>query len=289
MLKFLGGFLMAMADSVPGVSGGTILFLLGLYDKFISSLSNLITGTKEERMDAIKFLIRLGIGWVCGFVSAVLVITSLFESHIYQVSSVFLGFIIFSIPLVIKQEMEVVKGKYLNLIYTALGMVVVIAITLLNPSGGAESAGVTLTFGSGVYVFVVGMIAISALVLPGISGSTLLLIFGLYMPVMSAVKGVLHFDFSNLPLCIVFGLGVIAGILLVIKLVDYMLKHHRSQTIYAIIGLMIGSLYSIVQGPTTLDVPKAAMTLDTFHILFFLLGGVIIIGLQLLQSKKDNK
>lgn len=289
MLKFLGGFLMAMADSVPGVSGGTILFLLGLYDKFISSLSNLITGTKEERMDAIKFLIRLGIGWGCGFVLAVLVITSLFESHIYQVSSVFLGFIIFSIPLVIKQEMEVVKGKYLNLIYTALGMAVVIAITLLNPSGGAESAGFTLTFGSGVYVFVVGMIAISAMVLPGISGSTLLLIFGLYMPVMSAVKGVLHFDFSNLPLCIVFGLGVIAGILLVIKLVDYMLKHHRSQTIYAIIGLMIGSLYSIVQGPTTLDVPKAAMTLDTFHILFFLLGGVIIIGLQLLQSKKDNK
>ena len=289
MLKLLGGFLMAMADSVPGVSGGTILFLLGLYDNFIGSLSKLISGTKEERIDSLKFLIRLGIGWACGFVLAVLVITTLFESHIYQVSSVFLGFIIFSIPIVIKQEMEVVKGKYLNLIYTVIGMSVVIAITLLNPAGGAESAGFTLTFGNGVYLFVVGMIAISAMVLPGISGSTLLLIFGLYMPVMSAVKGLLHFELSNLPICIIFGLGVIAGILLVIKLVDYMLKNHRSQTIYAIIGLMLGSLYSIVQGPTTLDVPKAAMTLDTFHILFFLLGGVIIIGLQLLQSKKDDK
>ena len=289
MLKFLGGFLMAMADSVPGVSGGTILFLLGLYDNFIGSLSKLISGTKEERIDSLKFLIRLGIGWACGFVLAVLVITTLFESHIYQVSSVFLGVIIFSIPFVIKQEMEVVKGKYLNLIYTVIGMSVVIAITLLNPAGGAESAGFTLTFGNGVYLFVVGMIAISAMVLPGISGSTLLLIFGLYMPVMSAVKGLLHFELSNLPICIIFGLGVIAGILLVIKLVDYMLKNHRSQTIYAIIGLMLGSLYSIVQGPTTLDVPKAAMTLDTFHILFFLLGGVIIIGLQLLQSKKDDK
>lgn len=288
MLKFLGGFLMAMADSVPGVSGGTILFLLGLYDQFIGSLSKLISGTKEERIDALKFLIRLGIGWVCGFVLAVLVITTLFESHIYQVSSVFLGFIIFSIPLVIKQEMEVVKGKYLNLIFTALGMAVVILITVLNPSSGAESTGFTLTLGSGVYVFFVGMIAISAMVLPGISGSTLLLIFGLYMPVMSAIKGVLHLELSNLPICIVFGLGVIAGILLVIKLVDYMLKNHRSQTIYAIIGLMLGSLYSIVKGPTTLEVPKPAMTFDTFHILFFLLGGVIIIGLQLLQSKKGD-
>lgn len=289
MLKLLGGFLMAMADSVPGVSGGTILFLLGLYDNFISSLSKLISGTKEERIDALKFLIRLGIGWVLGFVLAVLVITSLFESHIYQVSSVFLGFIIFSIPIVMKQEKEVIKGKYVNLIYTALGMAIVIAITMLNPSGGAESAGFTLTLGSGIYVFAVGMVAISAMVLPGISGSTLLLIFGLYMPVMSAIKGVLHFEFSNLPVCIIFGLGVIAGILLVIKLVDYMLKNHRSQTIYAIIGLMIGSLYSIVQGPTTLDVPKPAMSFDTFHILFFLLGGVIIFGLQLLQSKKEEK
>ena len=66
MLKFLGGFLMAMADSVPGVSGGTILFLLGLYDNFIGSLSKLISGTKEERIDSLKFLIRLGIGWACG-------------------------------------------------------------------------------------------------------------------------------------------------------------------------------------------------------------------------------
>ena len=67
---------MALADSVPGVSGGTIAFLLGFYDQFIDSIDDLISGTKEERKVAILFLIKLGIGWVCGFVLAVLILTS---------------------------------------------------------------------------------------------------------------------------------------------------------------------------------------------------------------------
>ena len=69
---------MALADSVPGVSGGTIAFLLGFYDQFIDSIDDLISGTKEERKVAILFLIKLGIGWVCGFVLAVLILTSVF-------------------------------------------------------------------------------------------------------------------------------------------------------------------------------------------------------------------
>ena len=73
---------MALADSVPGVSGGTIAFLLGFYDKFIDSIDDLLTGTKEERKDAFVFLIKLGIGWISGFVIAVLILTSVFESHI---------------------------------------------------------------------------------------------------------------------------------------------------------------------------------------------------------------
>ena len=107
---------MALADSVPGVSGGTIAFLLGFYDKFISSLDNLISGTKEERKEAIIFLMKIGIGWVVGFIAAILVLASVFESKIYLVSSLFLGFVLFSIPLVIMEEKEVIKGK----VYTVL-------------------------------------------------------------------------------------------------------------------------------------------------------------------------
>ena len=111
LLNFIRGFCMALADSVPGVSGGTIAFLLGFYDKFINSLDHLISGTKEERKEAIIFLIKIGIGWVAGFVLAMLVLASIFESHIYLISSMFLGFVLFSIPLVAMEEKEVLKGK----------------------------------------------------------------------------------------------------------------------------------------------------------------------------------
>ena len=102
-MKLICGFFMALADSVPGVSGGTIAFLLGQYDDFINSLHYFVIGTIKQRIKAIKFLLQLGIGWIVGFVLAVLILTAVFQSHIYQISSLFLGFIVFSIPIVIKE------------------------------------------------------------------------------------------------------------------------------------------------------------------------------------------
>ena len=95
LITLLHGFCMALADSVPGVSGGTIAFLMGFYDNFIGSLNALISGSKQERIQAVKYLIKLGIGWVIGFCSSVLVLANVFESHIYRVSSLFIGFIFF--------------------------------------------------------------------------------------------------------------------------------------------------------------------------------------------------
>ena len=82
IMCFIQGFCMALADSVPGVSGGTIAFLLGFYDDFIISLNNIVSKDKEKRKTAFIFLIKIGIGWVIGFVMAILFITSVFESHI---------------------------------------------------------------------------------------------------------------------------------------------------------------------------------------------------------------
>lgn len=292
LINIIRGFCMALADSVPGVSGGTIAFILGFYDKFINSLNSLVFGSNEERKESIKFLLKLGIGWIIGMVLAVLILTNLFENQIYRVSSVFMGFIVFSIPLIIKEEKEILKGKYFNIIFTLIGIAIVVLITYFNPISGSENVVdiSNLNVGLVVYVFVAAMIAISAMVLPGISGSTLLLIFGLYIPIISSIKSLIHLDFSHLPILIIFGLGVITGILLVIKLIKLALSKYRSQTVYLIIGLMLGSLYAIVMGPTTLEIPKAPMSIKTFSILFFALGALVMIGLeklkQILESKK---
>lgn len=289
IVNFFYGFMMALADSVPGVSGGTIAFLLGFYDKFINSLNYLMSKNKNHRKSGIRFLIKLGIGWVIGMIASILVITSVFETHIYKVSSLFMGFIVLSIPIVIMEEKEVLKGKYLNILFTIIGAALVLLITYFNSTQVASMSLTNLSLSSCIYIFLVGMIAISSMILPGISGSTLLLIFGLYLPIINGIKDLLHLNFASFWGLFVFGLGVIVGILSIIKLLKKALEKYRSQTVYTIIGLMLGSIYSIITGPTTLDNPVDALNFGNFSIIFFIIGGVFVWGLQKLKTLNKKK
>ena len=284
-MTMIQGFCMSLADSVPGVSGGTIAFIMGFYDRFIGSLDAMVSGNKEQKKKAAVFLVKLMCGWGIGFCMSVLVIGNLFHTYIYQLCSLFMGLTIFSLPIIFREEKESIIGHYKNVIFALIGVGVVVAITYSNQHIGAGSSVdiSALSWKNGIYLFVVAMIAISAMVLPGISGSTLLLIFGLYVPIISGIKEFLHFNFQYVPALFVFGCGVIVGILSVIKLVKLGLERHRSAMIYFILGLMFGSLYAIVMGPTTLDVPQEAMGVKTFHVVFFLLGGVILFALEKLK------
>ena len=290
IMRFVQGFFMAAADSVPGVSGGTIAFLLGFYDEFINALDDLFKGKLSEKKKALLFLIKIGIGWVAGFVICALLLVKLFDKKIYGLSSLFLGFIIFAIPLVIIEEKEVLKGKYKNIIFSILGMALVVGISLLNTKSGLVDVGniTHLTIPLAIYIFLTGAIAITAMVLPGISGSTLLLIFGLYMPIITAVKKVLSFNFSYALPLLIFLAGLVVGIVTFVRLIKKSLVKYRSQTIYTIIGMMLGSLYAIVQGPTTLKVPQPAMTFSTFSILWFIVGVAIIFLLQVFKKVMEK-
>lgn len=281
---------MALADSVPGVSGGTVAFLMGFYDDFINSLNSLLSGSKEERKKALLYLINLGIGWVVSFGLAVVILASMFEAHIYSVSSLFMGFIIFAIPVVITEEKQCLKEKWKLFFFILIGAAIVILISYFNPTGGGSSLDLSnpnlLTY---LYIFLAGAVAICAMVLPGISGSTLLLIFGLYLPIITGIKDFLHLDFHATPILIAFGLGIITGVVSTIKLIRTALVKFRGGMIFLIIGLMLGSIYSIIVGPATLDTPQPAMTFETFSIPFFLIGGAVIAAMQLMKKSAEKK
>lgn len=289
IMNMFNGFCMALADSVPGVSGGTIAFLLGFYDKFINSLDDFFRESLKQKKSALTFLIKLGIGWVIGFLAAATVLSNLFTTKIYSMSSLFIGFIVAAIPLIIKEELDSFKGQYKNIIFLILGALLVVGITLLN---GASSLNVDLAnpnVFTYLYVLVAAAIAITAMVLPGISGSTLLLVFGLYIPIMNSIKELLKFNLSVLPILIVFGVGVLFGIVFFVKLLRIGLKKYRSQICYAIVGMMIASLFSIVMGPTTLEEPLKMLTFKTFDILFFILGIIIISLLEIIRTRLSKK
>ena len=282
------GFCMALADSVPGVSGGTVAFIMGFYDKFIGSINDLVFGKRENKITAIRYLIKLGIGWLIGMVLAVLVLSALFNSHIYTISSLFIGFIMGSIPLIIIEEKESFNEFWKGGLFGLLGILLVVGITLLNGKSGTSTMDLShFSLTTSIKLFLIGMIAISAMFLPGISGSTLLLIFGAYIPVISAIRGVLGFNLSYIPSLIFFGLGILFGAMTVVKIIQICLTKYRTQMIYMIIGMMIGSLYAIIQGPTTLSQPQVAMSLLSFNSVACLIGLALVIGMQKLKERSE--
>lgn len=286
----MNGFCMALADSVPGVSGGTVAFILGFYDRFIGSINDFVFGNMEKKKTSFSYLVKLGIGWMTGMVLAVLLLSSLFESYIYTVSSLFMGFIAGSIPLIIREEKESFGGSR-NILkgigFCIAGILVVAGIAWLNGKTGVASMDLgQFHIGTGIRLFFIGMIAISAMFLPGISGSTLLLIFGAYIPVITAVRGLLGMDFSYLLLLIFFGLGVLTGAVTVVKGIQFCLEKFRTQSVYAILGMMIGSFYAIMQGPATLKVPQPVMGFGNFQILAALVGLALVLGMQLMKERR---
>lgn len=280
------GFCMALADSVPGVSGGTVAFIMGFYDRFIGSIHDLVFGKRYEKKSAFMYLMKLGLGWTVGMLLAVTVLSALFESHIYTVSSLFIGFIAGAIPLIIKEEKQSLQEGVGGILFGLIGVLVVAGITWAN--GRVYSASMDLgqfSIGLGGRLFLIGMIAISAMFLPGISGSTLLLIFGAYIPVITAVKGILSFELSYFPGLMFFGCGVLTGSVTVVKGIRVCLERFRSQTIYMILGMMAGSFYAIVMGPTTLKMPQAPLGFGNFHILSAVAGAALVLGMQMIKER----
>lgn len=286
----INGFFMALADSVPGVSGGTIALILGFYDKFIGSINKVIYGSMQEKKEGIIYLLKLLSGWAVGMIAAVLVLTAFFEKNIYAVSSLFLGFIFPSIIIIGKEEYKTIKNKWQHTPFAILGILIVAALTFFNGKISVTSLDLShFSLGNAAYLFIAGAVAICAMFLPGISGSTVLLIFGVYIPVISSVKELLHLNFKVFPMLVIFGLGIIFGALVSVKGIQKCLEKHRAQTVMLIIGMLIGSLYAIVMGPATVKNSNEMLNQSNFSILFFIIGMALIALLEFLKFQFQDK
>lgn len=285
------GFCMALADSVPGVSGGTIAFILGFYERFLEALHNLVRGTGQERKAALIYLLKLGIGWGIGMIACVVLLSGLFAKNIYFMSSLFLGLTVCSIPYVVLAERQTLREQPLvHGLFLLLGVAIVVGLTLLRTGTGAlgnvnyaQLSPVQL-----IYLFLSGAVAITAMVLPGISGSSILLIAGVYLPTIQAVHSFLRLQMNVVPRLCALGFGILAGIGLSIHAIRTALQKYRSQMVWLILGLMLGSLFAIVNGPSSLDVPLPPMNPATFQLPAFLLGVVVLLALEFLRKAMEQ-
>ena len=283
------GLCMACADSVPGVSGGTVAFLMGFYERFVGAINSLVFGSRQEKLPALLYLLRLSAGWTVGFGVCAVLISKMFSENIYIMSSLFLGFTVAAIPVVAAEELPCVK-KFRAAPFFVPGLLLVVLASRFNSVAAFSSLNLAVpSIATWLILFAAGFIAISAMILPGISGSTLLLIMGLYLPVINAVKELIHLHFAFLPAVAFFGLGVLVGLAGTSRLLKNLLEKHRAPIIYLVLGLMTGSLYAIYKGPATLSEPQPPFSLDTFNLVAFAVGVTVIVVMYLAKRNAKEK
>ncbi|NGZ89086.1 DUF368 domain-containing protein [Psychroflexus maritimus] len=228
---------MGAADVVPGVSGGTIAFITGIYEELIKSISNigpqLFINLKKEGVKNTwnkangGFLLSLFIGIAISIFSLMRITNHLLETYPILVWSFFFGLVLASIFYVGKQ-IESWKPKHI--VFFILGFAVAFGISLLSPSSDSTSL---------IYLFFAGSIAICAMILPGISGAFILVLLGAYKNISEAVS---NFD---LKVIASFGLGAIFGLLTFSRILKWLFKHYQTSTLAVLTGFIAGSLIKI--------------------------------------------
>ncbi len=244
LFQILKGAGMGMAEVVPGVSGGTIAFITGIYEELLASirafnLHQLKLVSKGEWKLVWKnihgtFLLQLVIGMAMGLVIGILVLSHLIEEYPEILWAFFFGLILASAFYVFSLLHRKTVLNYLLIIFSAI---VAYGITELSPSEGTENP---------VFLIASGMVAVSALLLPGLSGSFILLILGMYTIVLHHAKAALTqldpYSFLNL---VLFGLGCLLGLLVFSRFLGFLFKNFKDPTLAVLTGFMLGSLNKI--------------------------------------------
>ena len=275
---FLKGILIGVANIIPGVSGGTMAVSMGVYDQLISAITGILKNFKRS----MRILLPILAGAVAGIGGLSFVIKFLLENYPLQTSTLFIGLILGGLPILFSH----VKGAKIGVLHVILFIIffaIVIAMAVFN---GTESSvtDISVNFGTVIQLFLIGMVASATMIIPGVSGSLVMMILGFYNIIISNISafisslatwnvdGLIHGIGIFLP----FGLGVIAGIGIVAKVIEWLFAKQPILTYSAIFGLVIASpiaiIYKIgISSVSVLGVIVAAITFAIgFAVAYFL-------------------
>lgn len=245
LILFIKGIVLGVAFVIPGVSGGTLAVLMGIYEELIEAASNFYKSIADFKK-YIMYLLPIGLGVVFSVaVFAKLIKFGLDKAPIITIL-IFLGMIIGGIPALVRN----VKGTKINLKDMTLmlvGLIIVISMLIFHKSN-SNVVLTNMSITGYITLFLVGAIAAVTMVVPGISGSFTLMLIGYYEPILNLVNDITSFKNlgPNLILIFIFMLGVFIGIIFISKIIEWCLKHYKRETYYAIIGFVLSSIISVI-------------------------------------------
>lgn len=236
------GSLLGVANIMPGVSGGTLAISMGIYDKIIYAVTHL----RKDPKNSIRILAPIGVGVLLGFIGLSYIIRWLFMFYPLQTNLLFIGLVLGGLPEIVKPiRREKITG--VRILVCLLFFSLVSVLPLLNISG--KEAVMDFSFLTGAKMFGIGIISAATMVVPGVSGSMILLILGYYQPLLDeitgCINGLLLMDGDRILRGIILlgpaVIGVAVGIIVIAKLVEYLLGHHKITSYWAILGLILAS------------------------------------------------
>ncbi len=264
LLKILKGALIGLANVIPGVSGGTMMVSMGIYDTLIHCITHLF----REFVKSIKTLLPYVIGMVLGILGLSFAVTWGLESFPLQTNCLFIGLILGGLPAIlaqVKTEKKGAVGAVLFVLFFAL-------VIVLQLSRAENVTAVSVSFGEVIKLFFLGMLASATMVIPGVSGSMILMLLGYYKPVMDALKGLttslaagdMAVFGGNIAILLPFAVGIVVGIFAIAKLIEILLKRWKGYTYCAILGLVAASpvviLMNAFASGAVLTVPAVLMS-----------------------------
>lgn len=278
ILLVIKGFVMGIANIIPGVSGGTLAIILGIYEQFISSISHFFKNIREN----IKFLLPILIGIVLSIISMSNVIDYSYKHYPIPTTLFFVGLVLGGIPLLYgkvkgKKDSSLLSNIIIFLLTFSLVIFMAFADKIFNTGSISFS---NMSVFSYILLFIVGIITSATMVIPGVSGSLVLMLLGYYYPIIKLIKNLSKFQnlSTNLPILIVFGLGVLLGIILISKLIEYLFKKHQTKTYYGVLGFIFASIAAI---PIS-TVKEVSLSFNIIHILI----GVVMLVIGIITSYK---
>jgi len=245
IINFFKGIIIGISNVIPGVSGGTMAVSMGIYEQLIDCIGNFFHDFKKNFIKNIIFLLPIVLGAGLAVILFSKLITFLLASYSMQTQFAFIGLILGSLPFIFKKSKE--KGfRKSYIIPGVVALTIGITLTILEFKGlaGKPISSFDMNFINILLIFIYGFISASSMIIPGISGSFVLLLLGVYTAIMTAISTL------NIFVLIPFALGVVFGVIACSKLINWLLKHFYGYTYFAIIGFVIGSLPAIFPGIT---------------------------------------
>lgn len=242
IVLIIKGFFFGIANIIPGVSGGTLALTMGVYEDLIESISHFFKDIKKN----LSFLLIFGIGAVLSILLMSKVISTALEKFPFPTTLFFIGLILGGIPLLTKKVRKQ-KTKPLNILLFLITFGIIIAMAFMQEGTNVVSLAKVNPMLMGL-LFLVGMIAAATMVIPGVSGSFVLMLLGFYQPVVATISKLTDFSLlaHNFAILIPFGLGIVIGIILVAKLIEFLFKKYEIPTYYAILGFVVASIITLV-------------------------------------------